>query len=219
MFRCDVCTEAWESLFAFFCQEPNALMGGANVLEALRDSHGFCAFHTWMLTRYASPRNLSQAFPTLLEDVSAGLLALAGKDGWQAAAQIQQMLGTPRLCPACRVIGEAEDGAVRRVRERVLSGAEERTPSLCLRHLAEVTSGLNASQAAILIRAHATWESDLAGALRGYAAKFDALRRNLMTEEERNAYREALVFLTGERDLAGPSSWVSQPSDSGMGPG
>ena len=210
MFRCEVCTEAWENLFRFFCQEPNALMAGGGALNLLRERKGFCAYHTWMLTRYASPRNLGAAYPPLLEDASAGLLALAGQEGRLASRQIQDMLGSPHLCPACRMLREVEQGIVRRIRNGMLEARREGTPSLCLRHLADLLPGLEAEQAAPLLRHHAERGIALAEAQRGYAAKFDALRRHLMTDDERTAHRDALVLLAGEPDLAGPSTWGSQ---------
>lgn len=207
MFRCDVCTEAWERLFRFFCQEPQALTTGEDALEALRASKGFCAFHTWMLTRYASPRNLSVAYPPLLEDASAALLALVGQGGLIASKRIQEWSGPPHLCPACRVLAEAEREVVGRLRQGVLEAGLEGAPSLCLRHLADLLPGLDAEQAGPLLRDHAERGIALAEGHRGYAAKFDARHRHLMTDDERTAHRDALVFLTGERDLAGPSAW------------
>lgn len=210
MFRCVVCADAWEALFAFFCREPNALMKEGEAVEALRRSKGFCAFHGWMFTRYASPRNLSDAFPPLLEDASAGLLALIGQAGASVSGQIRQMLGTPQLCPACHLLEAVDQELVGRIRDLLLSGDEENTPTLCLRHLAEVLPGLDAGQAKPLLLAHARRGNNLAEALRAFAAKFDALQRNLMSEEERIAHRDALVFLAGERDLGGPSTWSIQ---------
>jgi hypothetical protein len=211
MFRCVVCAEAWETLFGFFCREPQALMTDPGAVEALRGSKGFCAFHEWMLTRYASPRNLSQAMPSLLEDASAGLLTVTGQDGASASRQIRQMLGAPSLCPACRLLRETEQQIVDRVRDHLLSGTSEGDPpTLCLRHLAEVLPGLGGEQAALLLQAQAKRGEALAEALKGYASKFDTLRRSQITEEERDAHRDALVFLTGERDLAGPSAWRHQ---------
>lgn len=214
MFRCVVCAEAWETLFGFFCREPHALMTDPGAVDALRDSKGFCAFHAWMLTRYASPRNLSQALPSLLADASAGLSALEGQEGPSASRQIREMLGAPRLCPACCLLQEAEPGMVAQVREHLLpEAAETDPPPLCLRHLAEVLSGLDAGRAASLLRAQAARGDALTEALKGYATKYDTRQRSQMSEAERDAYRDALVFLTGERDLAGPLAWGPQAPD------
>jgi hypothetical protein len=200
---CEVCAGTWDVLFGFFCRQPRALTVKSTAREEWLGSFGFCPSHTWMLAKFSSPRSLSASYPTLMEDAASHLLAFVGKTGSQASENIQALLRRTSGCPACRLLAQADDQIVSRIRlELGQGGGPSKAPVfLCLRHLAKVLPGLDEDRTATLLRAYAETAAQVADDLRGYVSKFDTLRRGQISAEEQSAHQDALLLLVGGREV------------------
>ncbi len=101
----------------------------------------------------------------------------------------------------------AGDASKRAVARASFAAAARQNPddagaSVCLVHLPLLLSAVDDAAATALLRHHAQRAGDVAESMREFVVKHDARRRALMTEDERRAYREALVLLVGERALS-----------------
>lgn len=198
---CRVCSETWEELFSFLCQFQYALAKDPNTQAEFRTSFGLCPGHTWLLEQLSSPRGRCDSFPALLDDLAGGLETLADLSPRQAGAGLEALLGTLEHCALCRAKTRFEQQALRRV-HRDLGTAPDHPVDLCLPHLTVVLKGEPPGASAFLLRHHAQRLATLAQGMRGYAAKFDALRRGDITPEENASPRAALEALVGTRNLS-----------------
>jgi hypothetical protein len=174
--------------------------------QEFKSSGGLCPSHTWQLERLSSPRGLCTSYPALVEGLSQRVGALAGLPGAVVSERLAALLSQTATCAACLVRERSEqEGAARVVEGWVTrprgTGADE-TPRLCLPHLRLLVAALDEQGAATLIRRQAQRLVEVSEAMQGYRLKFDALRRDLLTLEERTAHRDALVLLVGERNLS-----------------
>jgi hypothetical protein len=64
-----------------------------------------------------------------------------------------------------------------------------------------VLASANEETSAFLLRVEARRAGEISESMREFVIKHDARRRELMTNEERRAWRDALVLLVGERYL------------------
>ena len=195
---CRVCSNTWEALFSFFCHFQYAVATDPEIQQAFQASFGLCPTHTWLLGQLASPRGRCDCYPPLLEDLAGRLQALAGHP--EASRHIEAMMGSPDRCVACREKDCAESYSIGMVRQE-LAAAPDWPINLCLRHLSVILKDVDETAAAALVRHHARLMSDIAHAMRNYAAKYDARRRGDMSREERASPRDALELLAGAKNL------------------
>jgi len=204
MLRCEVCTEAWQALFGFYCRQQQALIVEEAAQEEFLGSVGFCPSHCWMLVGFSSPKGLSATYPKLMEKVATQLNSFLGRSGDEAGEGLRDLLRQRAQCAACGTQAQVVSQTVLRIRGDLNCGhgGNDASISLCLHHLQSVLMGLDAGRASTLLRAHAERAARAAVDMHGYAFKFDALRRDLIIKPEHAAYRDALVLLAGERNLA-----------------
>jgi hypothetical protein len=111
-------------------------------------------------------------------------------------------------CPVCEIRIEAEKKAVIAPVANARDAAASRDVNLrasCLPHLALVAASLGAGQAAQnLLCSHAQLLERTAEDLQRYALRHKALRRYLISEEERRASQLVLLLLTGHRSVNAP---------------
>lgn len=117
-----------------------------------------------------------------------------------AGAQVADLLGTGRDCPACAVARQAEAKALRRLAaliEREGAGVVHARSALCVPHLGRLIAALGDRKAArgLLLRQAGSMERLAEDASR-YVLKHDALRRDAASKEELTAaVRAARVLL------------------------
>jgi hypothetical protein len=112
-------------------------------------------------------------------------------------------------CRICRFIAEQERGIASDVAARLVSAADRFRPGLCVPHLRSILEAdLPQEIACELVAAEAETLERCARDMRMYALKHDAIRRELATEEEQNAYYRGLAWVAGDRTIARP--WPTQ---------
>jgi hypothetical protein len=196
---CRICAETWSALYEFFCHFQWALTKDPVTQQDFQASSGLCPSHSWLLERISSPRGLCECYPTLLEDLAQRLGRMAGP---HASEHLNDLLGSPSHCAACRVKDQVEQQAIAGVCQELATDEGADHPiDLCLWHLSAVLRDVSESVATILLRHHAQRLAGVAQAMRGYALKFDARRQDLLTQEELSSHREALELLAGSRNL------------------
>ena len=122
--------------------------------------------------------------------------------------QSTRSLRTNRACRVCKMLRESEAAYVIRLRDFLRNPAGRETYSrsngVCLRHLDHLLS-LAPEDVASLVRATASRAfRKLAAQMHGYAAKREAVRRDLITKEEEDASFRAIAHLAGARDYSAP---------------
>jgi hypothetical protein len=198
---CPLCAVAFDAVYDFLCHWQYALATDAAAQRAFRAAGGFCARHTWLLERVSSPHGLSIGYPPLLDHLAEQLQRLAGLPAEAMGERVAALLPRADTCAACRLQARAEQAAAERLAAELATpagrAALEQAHGLCLAHLALVLTALDRAQAAALVRREARRLADVAEALRSYALKFEARRRELMTREEEEAPRQALTLVAG----------------------
>ena len=163
---------------------------------------GFCPFHAWRYVALASPQGIAKTYPPLLMHVAAALRRQCSD------ADRRTSNSTPLKCPSCAVAVRAEREAiverVQRLRERPEAAAGDST--FCVPHLRELVASLGTAEAVtLLLRHEAALLERLAEDMQRYALKHDALRRALTSDEERCSADNAVLLLSGKRNLSGPA--------------
>lgn len=203
--ECPVCADAWQALDDFFCHFQRAMGEDPIVQATFREAPGFCAGHLWQLERFSSPRGLCGGLPGLV-DLLIVRLARITQDSVGFPRE-EPLLAEADSCQACRVLEQAirasVDRLVRALQAPDGGAGSGRPPDLCLQHLPRVLGAVSAANGAALARQVAARLEGVAVAMTGFVVKTDALRRDLLSEAERHAHRDALAWLAGHRDLAG----------------
>jgi hypothetical protein len=159
---------------------------------------GFCPLHTWHYEQVASPRGICTAYPRLLKRMAQDFRAMAAN----GSANLGDSLVNP-LCPACKVRWDAEDRLVRAMVQKLSTKPENASMvSLCVPHLDLVLKQIEdeSLRPRLLLREAAVMERT-AEDMQRYAIKHDALRRNLVSQEENDAPLLALQLLSGHRSV------------------
>ncbi len=198
---CPLCAAAFDAVYDFLCHWQYALATDAAAQRAFRAAGGFCARHTWLLERVSSPHGLSLGYPPLLDHLAGQLQRLAGLPAAAANERVAALLPRAETCAACRVQARQEQASAEQLAAELATpagqAALERAGGLCLAHLALLLTALDRAAATALVRHEARRLADVAEALRSYALKLEARRRELMTDEEEEAPRQALTLVAG----------------------
>jgi ribosome biogenesis GTPase A len=202
---CAICAVASDAVFDFLCHYQYAIGHDPAAQRQFLASRGLCPTHTWHLERISSPRGLSLAYPSLLDQIEERVRGIASLPLAGAIHRLEALASNAGTCPACLARERAEQQTAERLTQalRTPTGhtAFERSQWLCLRHLRLLLTGVDGEIAAMLFRVHARRVADLSESMREFVIKHDARRSALMTEEEVRAYRRALVLLVGEKYL------------------
>ncbi len=204
---CHICGAVLEATFRFLSKYQYALTIDPETQQGHFRRHGFCPLHTWQYEGISSPYGVCVAYPLLAHGTAANLNRIAAGGG--NAEEVRRLVAAPQSCPACEVRRQSEQTAVEEVADlgRQAIGRAAQIPACCLPHLAMVVERLGPGEATReLLVAHAALLERTAEDLQRYALKHDALRRHLISEEERRAAQIALLLLAGHRNLSSP--WV-----------
>lgn len=202
---CQVCAEILKRVLDYFSQ----FQLNVSVDEATRTSHvrsrGLCSFHTWQYEKLASPRGTAAGyFPLLLSlaETLARLVAFAGTPK-QVRQELVDCLATHSRCPACKVRAAAEIDSVRKIKSGLETPpGDGKHTALCLPHLARLIMEIdNHSIISELLIREAALLHRIAEEMQRYALRHDALRRDLITDEEHLSPQFALQFLAGNKHV------------------
>jgi GTPase Era involved in 16S rRNA processing len=204
---CPICERTVEVLFAFLSKHQYVISAS----EAAQSSHaakgGFCALHTWMYCEMTSPQGICRAYPGLLTSLSQRLSKRAqpGSGADDLEAMLRRILRQAEDCPACSVVAAVE----REVAAAMVSRYSHATivpvelPVLCLAHLhTALAASPHDDLACALTQRTAQALERSADNMRRYALKHDAIRRDLVSHEERIAYLLGLARVARDKRLA-----------------
>jgi len=202
---CAICQRVVAALSEYMSIKQYAL--GANAVDQRQHAlaSGFCATHTWYYDTVASPQGICLAYPPLLDVMALRLQTLANSAASPRSLMdgVAELLPTSAKCPACQLIATVEKAAAKEIVGTITEAApaDDSFPPLCLVHLYAVLSTKPPEdQARSLVRIQARALEQIAEDMRTYALKHDAIRRELVTNKERRAYRTALLRLVGQRN-------------------
>lgn len=199
---CEVCAKVWRRVFDFFSQFQLLVSVDAATRTSNIESGGLCFFHTWQYDKVASPRGTAAGYFPLLLSLAERLrtLAASSADAREYRDFVVESLATHTRCPACKVRAAAEATSLEEIKSH-LSGTN-RSPALCLPHLARLITEIDDAPTIRSLLVHEAMHlSRIAEALQRYALRHDALRRDLLTEEEELSPQLALQSLAGNKHV------------------
>ncbi len=194
---CAVCNHVVKTARDFFAQWQHALASDEKAQSEFAGEFGFCPTHMWQLHEMSSPWGESIGFPRLFEHISE-LLDRA------EPRSIEQMICTSQACRVCKMLRQAESAYVLQLRD-FLSGAigrecYSRGHGLCLCHLGQLLAISPHDLRSFLRRETSKRFRKLAAEMYNYAAKREAVRRDLINADEEDAALRALVHIASAED-------------------
>jgi small GTP-binding protein len=190
--RCAICESVVDVMFAFLSKYQYELSIEFAEQRQHAERGGFCGIHTWQYESIASPRGVALSYPALLQRLAQRLTS--------------PDVGVPSVgsaCRACAVRSRAESEAVVALATRLERDDTAGRPTLCLPHLVMAAGVVKDTLLrSRLLQRHADLLQRLAEDLQRFALRHDGLRRHLLSEEERNAPRQALAMVAGERSVS-----------------
>jgi Dynamin family. len=200
---CEICRSIQTATFDRLAGYQHALASDAEVQRQHALDGGLCRTHTRQYASLASPHDVCVGSAALIEWFSSELTALAlTVDEFDERDPMPACLSVTRQnCPLCRSAAHAEMQAISALVRYLALGDEvssSRLSFICMPHLARMLPALREEGLArTLLTRQAELLDRLAEDMRRYATKYDALRRYLASEEERDAAETALAVLAG----------------------
>ncbi len=206
---CAVCNRMIDAATHFFANWQYALSARESARRAHAASLGFCSLHTWQLEAMASPQGLSTGFSTLTERLSTDLSRLAATAESDLGESVRKLVQDPGRCNVCRLVLDAEKKYLHDlagfVRTDEGQKAYANSQGLCLRHLPMLIAEMPAKEVARFLLDHAAGRFfEMSEDMRNYALKRDALRGNMLNQDEKDAYLRALIHIVGARGVCFP---------------
>jgi GTP-binding protein EngB required for normal cell division len=204
---CPVCRTVLRAVFDYLSNLQYDLSVDADAQHRHAKNGGFCSMHTWIYASMTSPVAIARAYPALL-DALASRLERAAREAVsieELARDIAAVAPSRESCGACAIARDATEQSVAEIVRSLDSDGRSEIPALCLPHLAialHLESDLNGARllssrcASALLRA--------AEDMRHHALKHDAIRRGLMSADERDAHQAGLRKLGGDMLLTLP---------------
>jgi hypothetical protein len=203
---CAVCNNVTKVAWDFHAKWQYALGSNEKAQSSFADELGFCPLHTWQLHAMSSPVGESTGLVRLVKNISR-LLGVIKREP-SAASSVQKLTRTPENCRICRMLSETETAYIGRL-SSFLSGVKtreiyERSQGVCLRHLACLLTITSGEIRQFLLTTASRRFEEMAQQMQSYAAKREALRRDLITADEEDAHLRALIHLAGAEDYCAP---------------
>jgi small GTP-binding protein len=204
---CAVCAHVAHATFEFLRHYQYRLSISPEVQAAHAARGGLCPQHTWEYGTLASSHGFCIGNPPLLEKLAQTFVALAASEqsGSSLAAEIGAQLPTADTCVLCVEQTRAEKEAVARLAAKLNDTPDQVWGSfsaVCIPHLRLLAAAVDdANTLRRLMGREAALLGRLAEDMRRYATKRDAIRRNLIDEEETYADQRAMTALAGLRHV------------------
>jgi len=167
---------------------------------------GFCPLHTWQLALVSSPQGISSGHPKLVEHIASELTKLA-RTTTDLPNKVLSLFQDSQNCRACDLLRKAEESYVQHLavslKEIEVRDAYARSQGVCLRHLGLLVGAVSDGDIAQFLLFEAARHFDeLAAEMESYVVKHYALRRDLYTQGEKDAYLLALVHMVGSKNIS-----------------
>jgi len=205
--RCVVCADLAETVYKFLSHDQYALATDPHRQAALVEDGGFCTLHAWQYESIAAPQGLCVAYAPVLEVLARLLRAAAVVEQGNHSLNdgVASAWPAERKCRLCALVAERERASSIALAARLTSSNRSEYPHLCILHLRSVVeAGVAPHVVAGLLEAEAAILERCATDMRMYSLKHESVRRELMTEEERTAWRRGLAWVAGEPAMARP---------------
>jgi hypothetical protein len=204
---CPTCNHLDRQMAEFFAERQGLLSKSEEARTDYADQGGFCPLHTWQLAAFSSPRGISRGHSSIIRRMAESLDRAADAYAERKAGVFPVKAADG--CMVCRFLADTEahyieafsafleeDGNLERYR---------RSYGLCLQHLQPVLDRMvDGSRKAYLIRLAANRLREISESMVQYDLKLEQLKRELLTRDEKDAYRRGLVMLSGERTVFSP---------------
>jgi hypothetical protein len=203
---CAVCNHVIKTARDFFAQWQYVLSSAEQARESFAVELGFCPRHAWQLHNMSSPWGESIGLAALTESLSR-LLTKTECDE-TASSSVGKILRTPENCRVCAMLMDAEAAYTKRL--AIFISDEEGAQSykcsqgVCLRHLARMLAIASEPVREFLLTTASRRFKQIALQMRNYAAKREAIRRDLISADEEDAYLRALIHLAGANEYSAP---------------
>jgi hypothetical protein len=204
---CPVCDHLSQTIFDFFCSWLSPFANEEKIQEDFAAEMGFCPPHTWQMASFASLQGLSQGYPKLLERLSHELASLA-KTLTNLPESVKVLIKNAATCRVCSLLRDTEAAYVQQL-AIFLEQAEgrqkyARSQGVCLKHLGLLITAVSSKETVqFLLLEAARHFKEVAQDLRNYVTKREALRRDLITQNEGDAYLRALIHIAGANQTSG----------------
>ncbi len=207
MLGCPVCHHLGEKtlnlLFQWQCaveEEP--------AQQSFAADGGLCSLHTWQLFSVASIYGLSIAYPKLIERVMedlAGLIQIPDSIVNEDCIFVPM----PGTCQICRTLETTEHKYTRDLADYLNREGSRQTYAdsrgVCLRHLRMLVAAVPSAETKKFLISEATRRfTEYRNDMQSYAIKHKALRRDIITPNEKNACLLAIIHLVGEKSVCAP---------------
>ncbi len=199
---CAVCNRMAAEAGRFLADRQYALSTRESARREFADSLGFCPIHMWQLETLGSPHGLSLGLSAFTEKLSAELARLAREKEPGRAESIRRLARPSRICAACRLLKEVEDkylvgmaGFLEIIEAREAYALSQ---GLCLRHLGMLVAKTTDEETLRFLLDHASRiHRQLTEDMLNYALKRDAVRSDLLNDDEKDAYLRAIIHTSG----------------------
>jgi hypothetical protein len=203
---CAVCNDVIKRARDFFAQWQYALSRDEAAQTKFATELGFCPRHTWQLHSMSSPWGESVGLAALTEEISC-LLAKTECD--ETASFIVHKIPRAREnCRVCVMLEDAEEAYVKRlaifVSDEESAQSYKRSGGVCLRHLARMLTVVSRPVREFLLTAASRRFEQITQQMRNYAAKREAVRRDLISADEEDASLRALIQIVGAEEYSAP---------------
>jgi GTP-binding protein EngB required for normal cell division len=200
---CPICAAQSQAVFDFFAQWQYRLVTVEQARQEFVAMMGFCPVHTWQFAQIASPQGISEVYPALIERILSHLQAANGQHNHNLKADSQPLQPEERTCPACRVVQEAGETALHTFLNELSSEtgrhSYQKTIGLCIAHFQAASKMTDQKEIAeFLLLEQLRHLEELSEDMHSYVLKREALRRGLLSDDERKAWQRALVQLYSE---------------------
>jgi len=201
---CPACSHLDQRMTEYFAEQQGRLSRSEEAQSEYANQRGYCPLHTWQLAAFSSPRGLSRGLKTIIRRIAELLNRLADSHAESLVESLPAII--PDECVVCHFLKDTEARYVKAfARFLEENGNLERykcSHGLCLRHLQLVLARMEeGTRKVILIRLAADRLWEISESMVQYDLKHEELKRELLTRDEKDAYRRCLVMLSGERTV------------------
>jgi hypothetical protein len=204
---CPACNHLDRQMAEFFAERQGLLSKSEEAQTDYADQVGFCPLHTWQLAAFSSPRGISRGHSTIIRRMAESLDHAADAYAERKAGAFP--VKATDDCVVCRFLAETEARYIEAFSSFLEADGNleryERSHGLCLRHLPLVLDRMeDGSRKVYLIRLAANRLREISQSMVQYDLKLEQLKRELLTRDEKDAYRRGIVMLSGEKTVFSP---------------
>jgi len=205
--ECPVCRHTKKIVSEFFIKWQYELGTEETARKRFADELGFCPFHTWQLLSVSSAHGASVGFSLLSEAIATRIYQINNSGG--TGKEIKKMIHDSGNCRMCRLLQESGDDYIQQLAMFIFHKEGQQVFShsqgVCLPHLGMLLDKVESENCREFILSHELQVFvEYAEDMRSFALKNEALRKDLQTIDEREAYFRVVTRLAGSESLCFP---------------